>query len=346
MATLYSRARRVAALIAGGASIAFAGATLVRRVRALDLRGKVAIVTGGSRGLGLLMAEELGRRGARVAICGRDAVALERAERWLTAHGIEVVAEARDLGDPKAAGAFVERVVREFGQIDVLINNAGIIQVAPFAQVDIPMIEQAMRCNFWSAVHMTFAAMPYLKKQKDKARIVNITSVGGRAPLPHLLAYTASKFAMVGLSEALHAELASAGIKVTTVVPGPMRTGSFYNAEFRGHQRGEFAWFSVLSSLPILSVDAERAARRVRQAMREGRAEIRLGLSGHLISLLHGMAPRLFVHFATALNRLLPPPSKSDELWKGREVNSTLPGTRLLALGDRAARHNNEEPPV
>jgi short-subunit dehydrogenase len=218
--------------------------------------------------------------------------------------------------------------------------------VAPLEQLDVAMIEESMRANFWTAVNMTFAALPYLKKHGADARIVNVTSVGGRVPIPHLLGYTASKFAMVGLSEALRAELSSYGIKVTTVVPGPMRTGSIYNAEFAGRQRQEFAWFSVLSSLPLVSIDADRAARRVVRATREGWAECRLGLSGHLLSFLHGIAPRLFVRMSGMLNRFLPPPAENDERWKGREINSTLPGTPVLRLSDHAALMNNEEPPV
>jgi short-subunit dehydrogenase len=161
-----------------------------------------------------------------------------------------------------------------------------------------------------------------------------------------MLGYTVSKFAMAGLSEALRVELtADGGPLVTTVVPGPMRTGSFYNAEFMGRQREEFAWFSVLSSLPILSADAHRAARTIVQAMREGRAEVHIGLSGHVLPLLHGLAPRLLQHFGSWIASMLPPPTEDDERWKGREINSTLPGSLLLELGDRAARENNEEPP-
>nr|WP_240807449.1 SDR family oxidoreductase [Polyangium spumosum] len=317
---------------------------LARRARAISLRGKVAVVTGGSRGLGLLMAEELVRQGAHVAICGRDAGAVSRAMHLLLSrHGADVLGEARDLGKEEEARAFIESVVARFGRIDLLVNNAGVIQVAPLDMLDVAKLDEAMRSNFWSAANTTFAALPHLGAD---ARIVNVTSVGGRVPLPHMLGYTASKFAMVGLSEGLAAELRARGTKVTTVVPGPMRTGSFYNAEFLGRQREEFAWFSVLSSLPLLSIDAEVAARRIIRAAREGRREVHLGLVGRLLPVLHGLAPRLFGMVTTAMARLLPPPGHSPERWKGREINSTLPGSFLLGLGDRAARENNEEPPV
>ncbi|MDI1429210.1 SDR family NAD(P)-dependent oxidoreductase [Polyangium sorediatum] len=339
---LHGRMSRLSAL-AGLSVLGLSIGWLARRARAIRLEGKVAVVTGGSRGLGLLMAEELVRQGARLAICGRDAEAVERATRLLSRHGADVLGEARDLGNPAEAAAFVESVVSRFGRIDVLVNNAGVIQVAPLDMMDTAKVDEAMRSNFWSAAHMTFAAIPHLGPD---ARIVNVTSVGGRVPLPHMLGYTASKFAMVGFSEAIAAELRARGTKVTTVVPGPMRTGSFYNAEFLGRQKEEFAWFSVLSSLPLLSIDARVAAERIVRAAREGQREVHLGLVGRILPVLHGLAPRLFGLMATALARLLPPPGHSVERWRGREINSTLPGSRLLELGDRAARENNEEPPV
>ncbi|WP_232379657.1 SDR family NAD(P)-dependent oxidoreductase [Polyangium fumosum] len=340
---LHGRMSRLSAL-AGLSVLGLSFGWLARRARAIRLEGKVAVVTGGSRGLGLLMAEELVRQGAHVAICGRDAEAVDRATRLLLSrHGADVLGEARDLGNPAEAAAFVESVVSRFGRIDVLVNNAGVMQVAPLDMMDTAKVDEAMRSNFWSAAHMTFAAIPHLGPD---ARIVNVTSVGGRVPLPHMLGYTASKFAMVGFSEAIAAELRARGTKVTTVVPGPMRTGSFYNAEFLGRQKEEFAWFSVLSSLPLLSIDARVAAERIVRAAREGQREVHLGLVGRILPVLHGLAPRLFGLMATALARLLPPPGHSVERWRGREINSTLPGSRLLELGDRAARENNEEPPV
>ena len=339
---LHGRMSQISAL-AGLSVLGLSLAWLARRARAMDLRGKVAVVTGGSRGLGLLMAEELVRQGARVAICGRDPGAVDRATRILSRHGADVLGEARDLGNAGDAVGFIDSVVARFGRIDVLVNNAGVIQVAPLDMVDAAKVDEAMRSNFWSAAHTTFAALPHLGPD---ARIVNVTSVGGRVALPHMLGYTASKFAMVGFSEGLSAELRARGTLVTTVVPGPMRTGSFYNAEFLGRHKEEFAWFSVLSSLPVLSIDAKIAAERIVRAAREGRREVHLGLVGRLLPFVHGIAPRLFGWISTAIAGLLPPPGHSAERWKGREIDSTLHGSFLLELGNRAARENNEEPPV
>ncbi|HSN98524.1 MAG TPA: SDR family NAD(P)-dependent oxidoreductase, partial [Candidatus Nanopelagicales bacterium] len=186
--------------------------------------------------------------------------------------------------------------------------------------------------------------------------IVNITSLGGRVSVPHMLGYSASKFAMVGLSEGLSAELARSGVKVTTVIPGLMRTGSIYNASFGGDAAREFAWFGVSASLPVLSMDARRAARRIVRAALQGRTELKLGLTGRAASMVHGVAPVLTTRALGVAARFLPRPTQGPGHAsaqragfagrRGRDLRSPLPGTVLLRLSDRAAQRNNEEPPT
>ncbi|WP_437752769.1 SDR family NAD(P)-dependent oxidoreductase [Sorangium sp. So ce1389] len=322
--------------------------TAFRALRRLDLRGRVVVITGGSRGLGLLLAEEFGRHGARVAITGRDAGALDRAEQRLRALGVEVHAVACDLGDRAAAEAFIDGTARAFGRIDVLVNNAGVIQVAPMKDLRVEELDEAMRSNYWSAVHATLSALPHLEKHGRAARIVNIVSIGGRVALPHLLGYNASKFAMMGFSESLQTELSHGSAKgplVTTVIPGPMRTGSIYNAEFGGSQQLEFGWFGLASSLPIATVDARRAARRVVAAAREGRAEVTLGLSAHFLSWAHGIAPQATVRLMGLVNTLLPAPRGAEGTTRGRDLRTPTQRSVLLRLSNEAARRNNEAPP-
>lgn len=345
MIGLSRRSARLLTLAAAGlTSIAFAR-DLLRRRRRIDLRDCVAVVTGGSRGLGLLIAEELGRRGARVAICGRDLEALTRAARRLETLGIEVHAEALDLGARAEAEAFIDGVVRRFGRIDVLVNNAGVIQVAPVEDLGVEGFEEAMRSNFWSAAHVTLRALPHLKARGRGARLVNITSIGGRVAVPHLLSYSASKFAMMGLSEGLRAELSSSGVAVTTVVPGPMRTGSIYNAAFAGDAQREFAWFGVLASLPIATINARRAARRVVRATLEGRAEVRLGLAAHALTLARALLPQLTIRALGLAATFLPDPRGQHEARRGRDLGSSLASSPFLRLSNRAAHHHNESPP-
>src|SRR5204863_2590958 len=126
-------------------------------------------------------------------------------------------------------------------------------------------------------VHTTLDVMPDMRARRE-GRIVNISSIGGKVSVPHLLPYSASKFALVGLSEGLRAELAKDGIVVTTVCPGLMRTGSPRNAQFKGQHRAEYAWFTLSDSMPFFSQSAERAARQILSACRHGEAEVVLSL--------------------------------------------------------------------
>jgi NAD(P)-dependent dehydrogenase (short-subunit alcohol dehydrogenase family) len=345
MARISRQALRSTTLALLGVSAAFALRAVVRRARAFDWRGKVVVVTGGTRGLGLLLAEELGRRGARVAVCGRDAEAVDAAERRLVRDLEHVLVHRGDIGERAEAERFVERVVAAWGRVDVLINNAGVIQVAPLPSLRVESLEEAMRSNFWTAAYMTFAALPHLRRQRG-SRLVNIVSIGGRVAVPHLLAYAASKFALQGFSEGLFAELRAEGIPVVTVIPSPMRTGSFYNAEFLGNARAEFGWFSLGASLPILSIDARRAALRIIRGAELGAVEVHLGLPSYALSFLHGVAPRSTQRLMALLARLLPRPAGvPSDVWRGREVGSTLTQSIFLRLGNNAAIRNNESPP-
>lgn len=319
---------------------------VVRRARALDWGGRVVIITGGTRGLGLLIAEEVSKRGARIAICGRDQHAVAEAERRFAHLGGNVLVHRADLGEREQAEEFVERVVSTWGRVDVLVNCAGVIQVAPLESTPVDRLEEAMRSNFWSAAYTIYAALPHLRQQRG-ARIVNISSIGGRVAVPHLLAYSASKFALQGFSEGLFAELRQAGVGVTTVLPAPMRTGSIYNAEFLGNTRDEFAWFGLSASLPLISVDARRAARAVVRAAENGEVELEIGLGSHALSLLHGLAPRVTQRLMALAARALPEPGDaSGHAQRGRDVGSPLVESGLLHLSNTAAVRNNESPPA
>jgi NAD(P)-dependent dehydrogenase (short-subunit alcohol dehydrogenase family) len=346
MAGISRQALRSTSLALLGLSAFVAARAVVRRARAFDWRGKVVIITGGTRGLGLLLAEEIGRRGASVAICGRDENAVAEAGRRLAHLAGKVLVHRGDLGEREQAELFVERVVSVWGRVDVLINDAGVIQVAPLVSTPLSSVEEAMRSNFWTAAYMTFAALPHLLRRRG-SRIVNISSIGGRVAVPHLIAYSASKFALQGFSEGLFAELRAAGVHVTTVIPSPMRTGSFYNAEFGGKVREEFSWFSLGASLPVVSISARRAARRIIRAAELGAVEVHLGLTSYALSLLHGLAPRGAQRLMALTARLLPRPGGFlGDVRRGREVRSPLTRSIFLRLGNLAAVRNNESPPA
>lgn len=320
-----------------------------RRLRGeADLRGEVALVTGGSRGLGLLLARELGRAGCRVAICARDATELDRARARLEALGVQTLALPCDVGDPGAVERMVGEIARRWSPVDILVNNASIIQVGPVRTMSRDDFRAAMDVNFRGTLHATLAVLPAMLARR-RGRIVNITSIGGKVAVPHLLPYTAAKFAAVGFSEGLGVELEREGIRVTTVVPGLMRTGSYLNAMFDGDRRAEFTWFSLGSTLPGLSMDAARAARLIVRAVRRGERERILSLPAALLARAHGLAPAATLTVLAAVNRLLPSADGHDlGPVRGRDVDVGVRAPVLNAatrLGRRAARRLHQVPP-
>jgi len=333
-------------LTAAGIGAAALGAVLAwRRATRYDLEGRVALVTGGSRGLGLVLARELARRGARVAICARDASELDRAVTDLETRDAEVHAVPCDLADPEQIRAMVASVERRFGRVDVLVNNAGIIQVGPVDTMREEDFARAMDVHFWAPLRTIEAVLPGMLA-RGEGRIVNISSIGGRISVPHLLPYGASKFALTGLSRGLRAELAPRGIRVTTVYPGLLRTGSQLNARFKGRNQSEYAWFLLMGSIPGLTVAAPRAARQVVRAIERGRPEVVLGLPWRAAVLAHDLAPSTAARMLALMDRLLPRPDGGigDDEVAGHESESPLTASWVTALSRRAAARNNEVP--
>jgi NAD(P)-dependent dehydrogenase (short-subunit alcohol dehydrogenase family) len=325
------------ALIAG----ALGGRHLLRRRRRIDLAGASVLITGGSRGLGVALAREFGRHGARVAVCARDEAALERALTDLGHRGIEAMAIQCDLTERRQVANLVETVRERFGGLDVLVNNAGVIQVGRLETMTVEDYQEAMAVNFWAAVYATLEALPLLRG--SGGRIVNVSSIGGKLAVPHLLPYSASKFAIGGFSEGLRAELARDGVLVTTVYPGLMRTGSPRHALFKGRHQAEYAWFSISAALPVVATPAERAARAIVDACRHGDAHVVLTLPAKLAALAHGVAPGLVADLLAAVNLLLPAPGGIGACrLTGADSESPWSPPLLTRLGDQAARDHNQ----
>src|SRR5919106_5152531 len=291
-------------LLAAGAAAGWAAMRLLRDHETFSFYGKTVLITGGSRGLGLVLARDVAAEGARVAICGRDAAALERAAATLERIGATVIAVPADVTDRESVRALVATVAERLGPIDVLINNAGVIEVGPAETMALGDYEEAMATNFWGMVYPTLQVLPSMR-ERGGGRIVNITSIGGKLGIPHLLPYSASKFAAVGFSQGLRAEAAVDGIKVVTVCPGLMRTGSPRNAIFRGQHRSEYAWFSISDALPGLSISAESAARRILAAARRGDAEVLFPVAARLAVVASAVAPNLTAAALALADRLL-----------------------------------------
>lgn len=281
-----------------------------------------------------------------MAICGRDAEALQRARSALMRIGAEVLAVPCDVADREAVRGLVETVRGRFGPVDMLINNAGVIEVGPAESMRVADYEEAMSVNFWGMLYLTLAVLPAMR-ERGEGRVVNITSIGGKLSVPHLLPYSASKFAAVGFSQGLRSEAAADGVKVVSVVPGLMRTGSPRNAIFRGQHRSEYAWFSISDSLPGLSVSAEDAARRILAGAKRGDAEVLFPLTARAAAVLNAVAPGLTSDLLAWASRLLPGPGPSASGRRhGKDSHSWLSPSWLTRRGDRAARRLNQVPPA
>lgn len=330
------------AVAAVGLGALWAARALARRWRDYDFHGKTVLITGGSRGLGLVLAREFAREGAQIAICARNPAELERARADLVQRGANVVAVPCNVTDRAQVRELIDVVRQRFGAIDVLVNNAGVIQVGPVEVMTLADYDEAMRIHFWGPLYMMLEAIPHMRR-RGGGRIVNITSIGGKIGVPHLVPYCASKFALVGLSEGMRAELAKDNIVVTTVCPGLMRTGSPRNADFKGQHRAEYAWFSISDSLPVTAMQAERAARQVIAACKRGDAEVILTVQAVMAIKFHQLFPELSADLRELANRLLPAPGGiGKRRAKGKESQSELSPSFLTTLSDRAAERNNE----
>ena len=313
----------------------------LRNRRTIALAGKVVVITGGSRGLGLVLARALIERGARVAICARDADELARAHRDLEERGGEVFSAPCNVTDRNDVMRFIASVEDDFGPIEVLVNNAGIIQVGPLELMTGDDFEHAISVNVYGPLHTTLAVLPAMRRRKA-GRIVNIASIGGAVAMPHLAPYSTSKFALVGLSEAMRAELIKDGIYVTTVCPGLIRTGSPRRAFFKGNHQAEHAWFAIGDSLPLTSISAEAAAAQIIRGFARGDAEVTISLQAKLARLIHGIAPGLVQEVLGVVALILPGPTASRATVEGKDAESAFAPSVWTRLSDDAARRNNE----
>lgn len=240
-----------------------------------SFRGQSVVITGGSRGLGLALAHELAAEGARLTLLARDAAELARARELIREKhpGSEILVIATDITESEAFFHAFQEVEREFGGIDMLINSAGAISVGPFQSMELEDFEAQMRLHLYAVIEAVKEALPYLNESAGR-RIVNICSVGGKVPVPHMLPYDASKFALAGFSQGISAELAADDISVTTVYPTVMRTGSPIQAVFKGDHEKEYAWFALTDIFPGISQSAEAAARKIVAAARERQTDL------------------------------------------------------------------------
>lgn len=306
---------------------------LLRRHAAGFYRGKVVVITGGSRGLGLALARVCARRGAQLALLARDAEELNKAKVSLERYGTRVTTWTCDLTAEGEIARRIREIAETHNGIDVLINNAGEIVVGPSLPLDADEFKRLLDLHFWASFHAINHSLPHLTRQGG-GNIINIASFGGKVPVPHMLSYTTSKFSLVGFSEGLQAELAPERIRVTTVCPFIIRTGSHLHAEFKGKARQEFSWFSAGMQTPLTSIGAKHLARRIIDAASIGLPILVLPWQARLLVALHAVFPNLFAIANTLVGLALPKSADSSAnrtLVRGKALmeHPNLPANRV-----------------
>lgn len=330
-------------LLAGaGLGAVLALRKMSRNAKEFSFKDRTVLITGGSRGLGLVMARMLAEQGAKIAFCSRTPHQVEAARAELEAGGATVLALNCDVSDQAQVKEMVAHIANTLGPVEVLINCAGVIQAGPLAEMEVADFQEAMDIHYWGTLYTMLEVIPGMK-ERGEGRIVNITSIGGKVSVPHLTPYSGSKFAQVGLSEGFRAELLQHNIYVTTVCPGLMRTGSARNAFVKGQHEKEYSLFSLVDASPMISLSADRAAREVLDACRYGKAEVTLGLNAQFISVLHGLFPGMVTDMMGVVNRFLPGPGGIGKARRrGYESETKVSQSVLTAPLQKAAEENNE----
>lgn len=320
------------------------GKSIMRVRRTFSLNNKVVLITGGTRGLGLILARKIAQEGGKVVICGRSEESLEEASRDLKKITTKHLAIPCDITNKQQVKQLIQRISAEIGTVDVLINNASFVQVGPMELMKEEDYQSAMDVHTWGPLNLINEVLPGMKR-KNMGRIVNIISIGGIISFPHLLPYNISKHALSGLSKGVAGEIRSRNIRVTSVYPGLMRTGSPRNVDVKGKHEKEYAWFKISDSLPGLSMNADKAAKRIIESMKKGDHTLVLTIPAKLIALLQVLAPDFTISMLKLDNYFMPTrPNKiqARESQKGYESESTLSRNILTKKTDEAAVENLE----
>jgi short-subunit dehydrogenase len=248
-----------------------------------ELVGKRAILTGASGGIGRATAEALVKAGARVALASRNAAAIQELAQRLEQLGGDVIAVPTDITKPEDRHRLVQTVIDRFGGLDLLINNAGVGSWGHFATSTPEIMQQVMEVNFFAPVELTRVAMPYLMKGNQPA-VVNVTSMCGRKGMPAWPEYSASKFALVGMSEAWRGEFARFDVDVITIVPG-MTDSGFRNNWLRSDGKAELRFEEGMTPADV--------ANGILEAIRRNRREVVLGREARRLLRFNRFFPRL-----------------------------------------------------
>jgi len=323
---LRTESKIVPAILGAGA----AGLFLWSLRKTFDFKNKAVYITGGSRGLGLSIAWNLLEKGAKVTLVARDLEELERGKEILLKdfpQG-EIYLSVCDITESKNLHFSIDEAIQNMGGLDLLVNNAGAILVGPIETMKMEDFEAQIKLHLYAAIDAT----QYVSKHFDTrggGRILNICSMGGKIAVPHMLPYDVSKFALAGFSQGAASELALRNIIVTTAYPAVMRTGSPIQAVFKGDHQKEFAWFEAFDNMPVLSMSADTAAKKVLKAVADARTEIILSFPARLRMMVGAMLPEATNALMGLAAKLLPT-GRSTERKTGADSRDIFEENALL----------------
>ncbi|HEY8188925.1 MAG TPA: SDR family oxidoreductase [Pyrinomonadaceae bacterium] len=259
----------------------------------MHIKHSVAVITGAANGIGRALAERLAGEGARLALADINKEELDVVAHNLKAKGCEVAAYAIDVADKQQVESLRDSVVKQYGRVDWLINNAGVALRGNVEEVSLADIEWLMGINFWGMVYGVKYFLPILKQQ-EKAYIVNLSSVLGIIAPPGEAAYSSSKFAVRGFTEALRHELAGTNVQVSSVHPGGIRTGIVKSSRVGAGTDPQQRELDVLKFELLARTTPERAADRIVTGALRGKTRILIGPDAWQIDRIQRLLPERY----------------------------------------------------
>ena len=259
------------------------------RTTAKNLAGRVVVVTGAGSGIGRELALLCGRAGARLAVCDMNPAGLAQTVQDARAAGAEVLSQTVDVSDPEQMTSFAKEVADHFGAVDLLINNAGIAVIGGILDTTLADWDRLIGVNLMGVVHGNAAFVPAMV-ERGSGHVVNVASAAGMLANPQLGAYSTTKFAVFGMSEALRMELKPHGISVTAVCPGIINTAITHNSPYRGGNE-DARRAKTSAAYAKRGYTAERAAKNILHAIDRDKAVAPIAPEAHVMYVLSRVAP-------------------------------------------------------
>lgn len=270
-----------------------------------DLKGKVAAVTGAASGIGRMLAVNLAREGCHLAISDIDKKGLKETEKMLKDSGVKVTSHIVDVSKRSMVEKYAKDVVKEHGQVDIIINNAGVSVVESVEDVSYTDFEWVIGINFWGVVYGTKAFLPYLMKRPE-ANIVNISSINGMVTFPHNGPYNVSKYAVKGFNETLLQELKGTPVRIISVHPGGIDTNIAVNARFRKAANPDLDRDATVAAFgKVASNSPDRAARIIISGIKKNKYQVMVGIDSRVMNFFKRLFPVTTIKVVGSLTRML-----------------------------------------